>query len=333
VRGRPRGYDAEWRSAASQIAAKNFEGLRTACPKCDEPGTIISKWVKGLAVKPLYVCHGNGNGRFKACKLGQTEIPKIRSEARLTRADVLKAIRMGTPYVLFSGGNDSLCLLHYMAKLAKSLGKEVIALHADTTAGFPEVEDFVRTVCKRWGVKLVIVQPPHDYFDLAKRWGIPGVKSRWCCETLKIAPMRRYLSGVEGPKVIFDGIRAAESHLRSTYVPIWFHPAFRCVSVSPIFNWSHQKVERYLKEKRLPRNPTHEMGTSGECWCGAYKSREDFEALLDVHPDIFDKLVAVEEAQRGRFTFVYEKGKRIPLSVLRSTRSRDDGRKRRGREC
>ena len=44
----------------------------------------------------------------------------------------------------------------------------------------------------------------------------------------------------------------------------------------------------------------------------------DFEALLDIHPEIFDKLVEVEKAQRGTFTFLYEDGKRIPLSSLKS---------------
>jgi hypothetical protein len=63
------------------------------------------------------------------------------------------------------------------------------------------------------------------------------------------------------------------------------------------------------------------MGTSGECWCGAYKCRGDFEALLDVHPDIFEKLVQVEKAQRGEFTFLYEGGRRVPLESLRDETS------------
>ena len=143
------------------------------------------------------------------------------------------------------------------------------------------------------------------------------MRSRWCCETLKIAPMRRFLATVDGPKVIYDGIRAAESPARAKYVPIWFHPAFRCISVSPVFGWPDGKVTSYVRRAGLPPNPTGEIGTSGECWCGAYKCRADFEALLDIHPDIFDKLVGVEEAQRGKYTFLYENGARVPLDSLR----------------
>jgi 3'-phosphoadenosine 5'-phosphosulfate sulfotransferase (PAPS reductase)/FAD synthetase len=204
-----------------------------------------------------------------------------------------------------------------MRKLGSRARVEITALHVDTTAGFPEVEEFVRDVCDNLAVPLITLRPERDYFETAKKWGIPGVRSRWCCETLKVAPIRRFLAGLSGPKVIFDGIRAAESAVRATYIPVWFHPAFRCFSVSPIFYWSHAKVDGYIARSGLPENPTAQLGCSGECWCGAYKSRVDFEALLELHPEIFDKLVDVEKAQRGKFTFLYENGQRVPLNVLR----------------
>jgi 3'-phosphoadenosine 5'-phosphosulfate sulfotransferase (PAPS reductase)/FAD synthetase len=229
---------------------------------------------------------------------------------------------MGRPFVLFSGGRDSLCTLDHVAGLARRMGVEVTALHANTTAGFPEVEEYVEHTCRVLGVALEVVTPEYDFFDIAKRWGIPGVRSRWCCDTLKIAPMRRFLAKIDGPKVVFDGIRAAESPLRATYTPVWFHPAFRSVCVSAIFGWSNERVDSYIERRGLPPNPTANLGTSGECWCGAYKRRPEFEALLDVHPGIFDKLVEVEEAQRGKYTFIYEDGERVPLSSLKSARQR-----------
>jgi len=318
-----RRYEAGWADAAKQIASRALHGLELTCPSCHRSGTLISKWERGTAVKPLYIVHTNGDGYFKACALDDEEAAAARPKVRITSRDVLKTFRMGKPYLLFSGGRDSLCLLEYMRRLGERAGVEITAVHAETTAGFPEVEKYVKRVCKRMRLDLVVVRPPYDYFELAKRWGIPGVKSRWCCETLKIAPIRRFLAGVEGPKVIYDGIRAAESLLRAKYVPVWFHPSFRSVCVSPIFRWSDNKVESYIKRNSLPENPTAALGTSGECWCGAYKCRADFEALLDVHPDIFDKLVEVEKAQRGKFTFIYEKGNRVPLNSLKtSTKAR-----------
>ena len=317
------GYDAAWEDAAKTIASKNLQGLRVYCYKCRRSGTLTSKWVRKKPVKPLFICHTNGNGYFKACELAEEQAKSARKKVKIGRDDVLKLLRMGQAYILFSGGKDSLCLLEYMRRLAAYTNKEITALHVDTTAGFPEVEEYVKKVCEKLSVSLVTVRPQHNYFEIAKRWGIPGVRSRWCCETLKVAPLRRFLSTIEGPKVIFDGIRAAESNIRATYVPVWYHPAFRCISVSPIFGWSDAKVQNYIKGHNLPKSPTADLNTSAECWCGAYKCKADFEALLEIHPEIFDKLIEVEKAQRGKYTFLFEKGERIPLTSLKSPKSNE----------
>jgi len=313
-------YDVAWEGAAKLIATKNLGGLRVRCPKCHRGGTLTSKWIKGTPVKPLYICHTNGNGYFKACQLNQEEAKSARRKISITRDEVLKLLRLGKPYILFSGGKDSLSLLEYMRRLAPYANKKLTALHVNTTAGLPEVEDYVEQICKKLRVPLVTVHPNRDYFETAKKWGIPSARSRWCCETLKVAPLRRFLSTVEEPKVIFDGIRAAESNIRATYLPVWYHPAFKCISVSPIFGWSNAKVENYIERHNLPRSPIAHLNTSGECWCGAYMCRSDFELLQDIHPEIFDKLVKVEKAQKGKYTFLYEKGKQIPLTSLKKSR-------------
>jgi len=318
---RSNGYDAAWEDAARTIATKNLRGLRVYCSRCHRSGTLTSKWVKKTPIKPLYICHTNGNGYFKACQLDEGEAKSARKKIKISRDDVLKLLRMGRAFILFSGGKDSLCILEYMRRLADYANKEITALHVNTTAGFPEVEEYVEQVCVKLGVPLVTVQSHHDYFEIAKKWGIPGVRSRWCCKTLKVAPLQRFLSTVEGPKVIFDGIRAAESNIRATYIPVWYHPAFRCISVSPIFGWSDVKVQNYIERNNLPKSPTADLNTSAECWCGAYKCRSDFEALLEIHPEIFDKLIEVEKAQRGKYTFLFEKGKRIPLTSLKRLNS------------
>ena len=310
-------YDLLWAEAVLAVSQAGLPGLQIDCPRCQCRGTLVSKWQPKTPVKPLFVVHPNGDGRLHTCELDDSHVAAARDQVNLTQRDAIRTLRLGKPYVMFSGGNDSLCLLQYMKRLAERADVQITALHADTTAGFPEVEDFVVDVCHLLEVPLVTVRPDRDYFETAKRWGIPGVRSRWCCQTLKIAPMRRYLATVEGPKVVFDGIRAAESPVRAKYVPVWFHPEFRSVCVSPIFGWSDGKVASYLRQAGLPENPTAKLGTSGECWCGAYKCRADFEALLDVHPEIFDKLVEVEQAQDGKFTFIYEKGARVPLKSLR----------------
>jgi 3'-phosphoadenosine 5'-phosphosulfate sulfotransferase (PAPS reductase)/FAD synthetase len=261
-------------------------------------------------------------GTVETCELNPQQSRHVKDSITIHRDDIRKLLRMGKPFVLFSGGKDSLCLLEYMRRIASTDGKQISAIHADTTAGFPEVEAYVQRVCKKLGVTLHTVHPARDFFETAKRWGIPSPRSRWCCKTLKVAPIRRFLEGITGPKIIFDGIRAAESSMRSTYTPIWYHPSFRCLSVSPIFYWSDEKVAGYIAKLGLPRSPAAQLKMSGECWCGAYQDRHDFEALLEVHPEIFDKLVDVERAQKGDYTFIYDQGKQIPLEEVR--RAKED---------
>ena len=106
-----KGYDVAWEVTVREIVAKRFSGLQISCPICQENGTLISKWVKGPPIKPLYVCHTDGNGYFKTCLLDKEDAKVARSKISITRNDILKTLKMGKLIVLFSGGKDSLCLL------------------------------------------------------------------------------------------------------------------------------------------------------------------------------------------------------------------------------
>jgi 3'-phosphoadenosine 5'-phosphosulfate sulfotransferase (PAPS reductase)/FAD synthetase len=304
-----------WRESLDLLVEIEPRSLSLQCPNCGKKGLPTTKWEKGLKEKPLYIIHNNGGSPY-ACYI-KNDSKELRGNIEISKTDLRKIIARAKSYVLFSGGKDSLCTLVYLDEIAKSIDKEVTALHIDTTAGFPEVTTEARKICRKLGVPLKILKSERDFFQLAKRWGIPSFKSRWCCKELKIKPVRNFLSKIQGRKVIFDGIRAAESPLRKTYLPVWYHPTFKCLSISPIFLWSDERVKNFLKSKNLPQNPTKQFDCSVECWCGAYKKRSDFEKLLEVHPDIFEKLVQVEKAQKGKFTYVYENGQQISLEQVR----------------
>lgn len=236
----------------------------------------------------------------------------------LSDGEIEVLLGSATPYILFSGGKDSLATLMYLNKLASKTSTSLVALHVDTTVGFPETLSYVKDVCSALDVELQIVRPDTDYFTLANQWGIPAFNSRWCCRELKIKPIAEFLKTVPGSKIVFDGIRAAESSLRATYMPIWFHPGFRCLSVSPIFQWSDEEVYSRACVQGLPERPHLDLGSSTECWCGAYKTRSDFEALHRLNPSLYDKLEQVEANNKFGFTFIYEKGERISLQAIRT---------------
>jgi len=299
----------------------NLKSLMIRCPLCGQKGLVMTKWIKGRKLKPLYVFHKDNGRAPRECCLRELDSEGIRDNVEISRADLEKLLTKVNAYILFSGGVDSLCTLLYLLEISENNGRKLTALHIDTTAGFPEVTEYVRRICRTLGVPLEVVRPAGDYFEMAKRWGIPSFSARWCCKQLKVKPARDFLSKIPDPKIVVDGIRSSESTQRSTYLPAWYHPAFQCLSISPILRWSHREVRSYIDASGLPPNPAKELGCSAECWCGAYKTRGDFEKLLEVHPEIFDKLVEVERAQRGRFTFIYENGNQVPLESLKRSSS------------
>jgi len=307
-----------WEGTAAFLLGLGLEGPLADCPACGRQGLPLTKWVKGPKVKPISVCHPNGGGRFNVCELDAVQAKSLRTRVGLSRADVERIMTYASPYVLFSGGKDSLVTLSYMKQIADSVGRSMVALHVDTTVGFPEVEEYVADTCRQFGVVLEIVRPQTDYFSMARNWGIPAFNSRWCCRELKIKPISDYLKQVPGRNVVFDGIRAAESAVRAKYMPYWFHPGFECLSVSPIFDWSDEDVLSYIQRQGLPAGSHLGLGTSAECWCGAYKTRSDFEALCHLNPELFEKLAQVEESNRNGFTFIYENGQRISLKSIRN---------------
>ena len=305
-----------WLKEISFLLDMNLVGLKVQCPICGKTGVPGPKWVNGPKIKPVYVFHKNGKDEPEACLIDKNQAEEVRKKVELTEEDIKTLIRHGKAYVLFSGGLDSLCTLDFISCLADKIGQKVTALHINTTVGFLEVTEYVKQVCSQLKVDLKVVEPEVDYFTLAKKWGIPGVSSRWCCRELKIKPVMDFLASVNGAKIVFDGIRAAESGIRAKYLPVWFHPSFNCLSVSAIFNWTDEDLENYVRERNLPPGLSSELSTSGECWCGAYKRKEDFIKLYQLNRDIFDRLCEVEESNRNGFTFIYEKGHRLTLRAL-----------------
>lgn len=292
-------------------------GLKIACPACGKQGLLITRWVKGPKTKPLYVMHKQRNVLTRVCELSDEQASVAREAVTIRDSDVRRFLMSRRAFVLYSGGKDSLATIYYLKSLLDKTDSSLTAIYVDTTAGLPENTGYVKEVSRWLQVRLEVVKPQSDYFTLAKEWGIPSHGYRWCCRELKIKPIQEFLNNVDGPAVIFDGIRAVESYLRSKYLPIWYHPGFKCISVSPIFNWTNEQVQSVISSDGLPKNLLPKMKSSLECWCGAYKSEADFIDLYQLNPEFFSKLADVEKSNDYRYTYIYKNGKQKSLDELR----------------
>lgn len=305
-----------WSQIEKAFDGIRLKGIKVICPHCKKKGLAITKWIKGPSLKPVYILHNKWKKVRKVCELNKEQAKNIRSKVSIFENDIKKLIKLRISFVLFSGGKDSLATLVYLKNIAKKVKRDINAIYVDTTAGLPENTEYVKQVCDYLRVNLKIVKPNIDYFTLAKKWGIPSFKYRWCCRELKIKPIADYFDSVKEPKVVFDGIRAAESNVRKHYIPIWYHPTFKCLSVSPIFYWSDQDVTCFINSNGIPKTLLHSLGTSTECWCGAYKTEKDFIKLYELNRDMFYKLLKLEEDNNNRYTFLYKDSKKIPLRDL-----------------
>ncbi len=305
-----------WSPIVENLKNISLKGIQITCPICNEKGILTTRWIKGPSLKPLYILHLNKGKVENVCELSEEQSLEIRNNNFIKKSDIKNLLKQKKPFVLFSGGKDSLATIIYLNDITKEVNSELTAIYVDTTAGLPENTAYVRKVCKYLKIQLKVVKPKVDYFTLVKKWGIPSYNYRWCCRELKIKPIEEFLCSVKEPKVVFDGIRAAESFVRKQYIPIWYHPGFKCLSVSPIFYWSNDDVISLINCNGIPKTLLHSLGTSTECWCGAYKTEKDFKKLYDLNKDMFDKLVKVEKENKNHYTFLYKNKQKIPLKKL-----------------
>lgn len=213
------------------------------------------------------------------------------------REKVKELIKYAQPYVLFSGGKDSLVSLDIVREASEEVGKKVRAVHVDTTISLPDNLSYVEKVCKLLKVELIIVRPEKSYEELAIKKGFPTVGRRWCCYELKVKPLKNFFSKQHELSVIFDGVRANESPRRKEYSRLSYHKLLRHVVFHPILHWTELDVSDYIVRHSLPVNPIYHKGfrRASDCLCPAFKSLKDFLLLRQHYPELFNKLMELEK--------------------------------------
>ncbi|MDM1048251.1 phosphoadenylyl-sulfate reductase [Sphingobacterium hotanense] len=76
-----------------------------------------------------------------------------------------------------------------------------------------------------------------------------------CCFIRKIEPLKR---AIKGYKVWITGIRAEQSENRDHMEFIEWDEGNQIIKVHPLFNWTLEMVETFLKVNFVPYNPLHD---------------------------------------------------------------------------
>jgi phosphoadenosine phosphosulfate reductase len=213
-------------------------------------------------------------------------------------------------YAMFSGGRDSLVTLHLSLRALKN---KVEALFIDTGISTPGLKEYVESIAKEFNVKLNIVSPKYNYFELVLKKGFPTITRRWCKEYLKLKPLKDWINERDPEKILLiTGVRADESWMKARTKKLLKHKFLKTTTYAPILYWTEEEVKEYIKFYKLRECPLYETyGKAYDCWCSVFKSPADFATLALNNPEFFKKFVKLESKLRSKGSGLYYSGKKI----------------------
>lgn len=133
----------------------------------------------------------------------------------------------------------------------------------DTGRLFPETYKVYNETYKEYQKKIVVYFPGNE--PVEKMVSEKGPFSFYyskenrleCCRLRKVVPLTRALSGM---KCWISGIRADQSDDRSHLNWLEYDEDKKLFKFYPLFDWSLEDVENYIKEKNIPYNSLHDKG-------------------------------------------------------------------------
>jgi len=155
--------------------------------------------------------------------------------------------------------------------------------------------------------KLVTVRSekyPDGMKSLCKKKGrVPSAKARFCTEALKIKPMVDWIF-TQDPEiqVVYQGIRADESHSRSKMQQREFADYYNCYVERPILTWNIEQVFEIHKRHDIESNPLYKMGAGRVgCFPCVMINHKEIRALQDFFPEIWDRIAELERTTSRSF--------------------------------
>jgi phosphoadenosine phosphosulfate reductase len=147
--------------------------------------------------------------------------------------------------VAFTGGKDSLCVLHLVRRFCNGT-VPVPVINIDTTVKFPEIYEFRNFIANEWHLNLKIVSNREE----AERIDIAKSKAD-CCRVLKIDVLNRAISDYQ-LKAIMTGVRWDEQAARAQeeYFSKKEKPSH--VRVNPILHFKEADIWHYIEKYNLP---------------------------------------------------------------------------------
>jgi len=175
------------------------------------------------------------------------------------RLETLATVFKGKIIFTTSFGIEDQVITHKI--FTNNLDIKVITL--DTGRLFPETYEVFSDTILKYKKKINVYFP--DYLSVEELVTEKGPYSFFdsrenreeCCKIRKVIPLSRALAGME---CWISGIRASQSDNRANMSDLEYDTDKKLFKFHPLFDWTFEDVENYIKEHNIPYNALHDKG-------------------------------------------------------------------------
>lgn len=148
--------------------------------------------------------------------------------------------------------------------MASKSGFDFSVFFVDTLFNYDETIEFYHDIQKHYGIEIDRLTPdPKDIEKLFETFGQFPYYSEFgrlrCCEIRKRLPLLRKLKDLDG---WVSGLRSDQSDHRkkaSQKVAVVNMGGREVVKVNPLFDWTQEQIEAYIKDNNVPYNKLYDF--------------------------------------------------------------------------
>jgi phosphoadenosine phosphosulfate reductase len=154
-----------------------------------------------------------------------------------------------------SFGPSGVVILDHLMRLKPAA--RVITL--DTDFLFEETYDLWQSIRRRYGVHIAVVKSRLTPEAQAGAYGanLWETEPDRCCDLRKVKPMAEALAGLDA---WYTGIRRDQSGTRAATPLVGWDSGYGLFKLSPLANWTRQRVWNYIQDNNVPYNRLHDQG-------------------------------------------------------------------------
>jgi phosphoadenosine phosphosulfate reductase len=173
------------------------------------------------------------------------------------------AQRFGQKFTMATAfGPEGMILIHMLAEVAP----QTPIFNLETGYQFKETLELREEVKRRYGIEVEYKRAATSVEEYEQQHGGPVYRTNpdQCCLHRKVQVLEQ---AVVGKHAWASAIRRDQSPDRASAPIVGWDKKFSLVKVSPLANWTKQKVWAFITKHNVPYNPLHDQGyTSIGCW-------------------------------------------------------------------